>query len=69
MDEPKKLGWQLHGSFLFSASSWWPLESSLPRASPRIRHGADLILAMGIIVLILLLAVYVPLFNAGNAVN
>ena len=31
--------------------------------------GPVLILAMGVIVLILLLAVYVPLFNAGNAVN
>ncbi|MBS1767900.1 MAG: type II secretion system F family protein [Acidobacteria bacterium] len=31
--------------------------------------GPILILAMGVIVMILLLAVYVPLFNAGNAVN
>ena len=31
--------------------------------------GPILILAMGVIVLILLLAVYIPLFNAGNAVN
>ncbi|HTL98338.1 MAG TPA: type II secretion system F family protein [Holophagaceae bacterium] len=31
--------------------------------------GPVLILAMGVIVMILLLAVYIPLFNAGNAVN
>ena len=31
--------------------------------------GPILILAMGVIVLILLLAVYIPLFNAGTAVN
>lgn len=31
--------------------------------------GPILILAMGVIVLILLLAVYIPLFNAGNAVH
>lgn len=31
--------------------------------------GPILILAMGVIVLILLLAVYIPLFNAGNAVS
>ena len=31
--------------------------------------GPVLILAMGMIVMVLLLAVYVPLFNAGNAVN
>ncbi len=31
--------------------------------------GPVLILAMGVIVLILLLAVYIPLFNAGNAVS
>jgi type IV pilus assembly protein PilC len=31
--------------------------------------GPILILAMGVIVLILLLAVYIPLFNARNAVS
>ena len=31
--------------------------------------GPVLILAMGVIVMILLLAVYIPLFNAGNAVS
>jgi type IV pilus assembly protein PilC len=31
--------------------------------------GPVLILAMGVIVMVLLLAVYIPLFNAGNAMN